>query len=173
MAGCSFPRKSSRSASTRSSPTAPSATCSTCRRGYWEAKDTDDDLDAEISKKIAKGYPLNNTIFEDTRQAVLFQGGVERYRARPDRPQATLPTCSTSSTPTPSRTSRTFDQAVEEFKEPRAGAGQGPGRKIHGRRTRTTEVPGGVRQLLHALPADAQPEHQPAPPSMRCWCSTC
>lgn len=24
-------------------------------RGYWEAKDTDDDLKAEISKKIAKG----------------------------------------------------------------------------------------------------------------------
>ena len=39
------------------------------RRGFWEAKDTDDDLDAEISKKIAKGYPLVNTIFEDTQRA--------------------------------------------------------------------------------------------------------
>jgi len=38
------------------------------RRGFCEAKDTHDDLDAEISKKIAKGYPLVNTIFEDTRQ---------------------------------------------------------------------------------------------------------
>jgi hypothetical protein len=27
-------------------------------RGYWEAKDTDDDLDAEVKKKIARGYPL-------------------------------------------------------------------------------------------------------------------
>jgi hypothetical protein len=43
------------------------------RRGFWEAKDTHDDLDAEISKKIEKGYPLNNTIFEDTRTDVLFQ----------------------------------------------------------------------------------------------------
>ena len=50
------------------------------RCGFWEAKDTSDDLDAEIQKKIAKGYPLSNTIFEDTQQAVLFQGGVERYR---------------------------------------------------------------------------------------------
>src|SRR4051794_7454516 len=50
------------------------------RRGFWEAKDTDDDLDAEIAKKIAKGYPLTNTIFEDTRHAVLFQGGKERAR---------------------------------------------------------------------------------------------
>jgi predicted helicase len=43
-------------------------------RGYWEAKDTRDDLDAEINKKIARGYPLDNTIFEDTRAAVLYQG---------------------------------------------------------------------------------------------------
>ncbi len=28
---------------------------STLPRGYWEAKDTDDDLDAEILKKIARG----------------------------------------------------------------------------------------------------------------------
>jgi len=44
-------------------------------RGYWEAKDTGDDLSAEIVKKTAKGYPLTNTIFEDTRRAVLFQNG--------------------------------------------------------------------------------------------------
>ncbi|HEX6292370.1 MAG TPA: hypothetical protein VFZ66_24500, partial [Herpetosiphonaceae bacterium] len=34
------------------------------RRGVWEAKDTADDLDIEIRKKIAAGYPTNNTIFE-------------------------------------------------------------------------------------------------------------
>ncbi len=44
-------------------------------RGYWEAKDTGDDLDAEIQKKIARAYPLSNTIFEDTRRAVLYQNG--------------------------------------------------------------------------------------------------
>lgn len=46
-------------------------------RGYWEAKDSDDDLDQEITKKIAKGYPLANTIFEDTRRAVLYQNGAQ------------------------------------------------------------------------------------------------
>jgi hypothetical protein len=50
------------------------------KRGFWEAKDTHDDLEEEISKKIAKGYPLNNIIFEDTRRAVLFQNGKERLR---------------------------------------------------------------------------------------------
>lgn len=41
--------------------------------GYWEAKDEDDDLDAEIDKKLRKGYPQDNIIFEDSREAVLIQ----------------------------------------------------------------------------------------------------
>ncbi|MDQ3814005.1 MAG: N-6 DNA methylase, partial [Armatimonadota bacterium] len=49
-------------------------------RGYWEAKDTGDDLDSEIRAKIKKGYPLINTIFEDTRRAVLYQNGREAAR---------------------------------------------------------------------------------------------
>ena len=49
-------------------------------RGYWEAKDTHDDLDVEIRKKRAKGYPLINIIFEDTKRAVLFQNGMEQAR---------------------------------------------------------------------------------------------
>ena len=44
------------------------------RRGYWEAKGPDSDLDREIAEKIKKNYPLTNTIFENTRRAVLFQG---------------------------------------------------------------------------------------------------
>ena len=42
-------------------------------RGYWEAKDTKDDLTTEIRKKINAGYPITNTIFEDTRRAILYQ----------------------------------------------------------------------------------------------------
>ncbi len=49
-------------------------------RGYWEAKDTSDDLDAEIRKKIAKGYPTTNILFEDTRTAVLYQDAQEVRR---------------------------------------------------------------------------------------------
>ncbi|MGI9058729.1 MAG: N-6 DNA methylase, partial [Ktedonobacteraceae bacterium] len=44
-------------------------------RGYWEAKDTKDDLKLEIRKKIATGYPITNAIFEDTRRAILYQNG--------------------------------------------------------------------------------------------------
>ncbi len=47
------------------------------RMGYWEAKDTKDDLKDEILKKIDKGYPLKNTIFEDTKTAILYQDGLK------------------------------------------------------------------------------------------------
>src|ERR1035437_1123144 len=42
-------------------------------RGWWEAKDTSDNLAKEIEKKLKAGYPARNTIFEDTQHAVLFQ----------------------------------------------------------------------------------------------------
>ena len=57
------------------------------RRGYWEAKDTADDLEAEIRKKIARGYPLSNTIFEDTRRACLYQNGELAMRADLTQPR--------------------------------------------------------------------------------------
>src|SRR5712691_12138419 len=42
-------------------------------RGWWEAKDTSDNLASEIQKKLKAGYPARNTIFEDTQRAVLYQ----------------------------------------------------------------------------------------------------
>ncbi len=43
------------------------------KRGFWEAKGPQSDLDREVTKKIAAGYPLTNTIFENTRRAILYQ----------------------------------------------------------------------------------------------------
>ncbi len=43
--------------------------------GYWEAKDEVDDIEEEIKKKFAAGYPNDNIIFEDTNQAILYQNG--------------------------------------------------------------------------------------------------
>ena len=48
--------------------------------GYWEAKDEHDDLETEIKRKIAFGYPLSNIIFEDTKQAILWQNQKEAGR---------------------------------------------------------------------------------------------
>ena len=48
--------------------------------GYWEAKDADDDLDEEVSKKFKKGYPQDNIIFSDDAVAVLWQNRNEVLR---------------------------------------------------------------------------------------------
>ena len=48
--------------------------------GWWEAKDSKDNLDREIEAKLRKGYPSDNILFEDTVQAVLLQNGQEARR---------------------------------------------------------------------------------------------
>jgi Predicted helicase len=48
--------------------------------GYWESKDQYDNLDLEIEKKLAKGYPDDNILFEDSQTVVLIQGGGEILR---------------------------------------------------------------------------------------------
>jgi predicted helicase len=52
--------------------------------GYWEAKDERDDLDAEIELKIRRGYPQDNIIFEDSREAVLIQNRRQVMRCKVD-----------------------------------------------------------------------------------------
>lgn len=54
--------------------------------GIWESKDEKDDIHKEIQAKIAKGYPLTNTLFEDTNTAILFQGGTQADRADMKKP---------------------------------------------------------------------------------------
>ena len=49
--------------------------------GYWEAKDTDDDLDAEIADKRVQGLPGHeHPLYEDSATAVLIQDGREVMR---------------------------------------------------------------------------------------------
>lgn len=84
--------------------------------GYWEAKDTKDDLDTEIAKKRAKGYPLKNIIFEDTQSAVLYQDGQEALRVSLKKPEevAELLNKFFSHEDPPIEQ---FEAAVDEFKE--------------------------------------------------------
>ncbi len=56
--------------------------------GWWEAKDEQDVLDDEIAAKLAKGYPSDNIIFEDTRTAVLLQSHEEISRCPVANPKA-------------------------------------------------------------------------------------
>ncbi|MCY4554606.1 MAG: N-6 DNA methylase, partial [Candidatus Poribacteria bacterium] len=43
--------------------------------GYWEAKDTQDDLYIEADKKFAAGYPSKNIVFQSPTHALLYQHG--------------------------------------------------------------------------------------------------
>jgi hypothetical protein len=56
--------------------------------GYWESKDTSDDLEVEIEKKFKKGYPSSNILFEDSQTAILYQNGVELDRCNIREPEA-------------------------------------------------------------------------------------
>jgi predicted helicase len=48
--------------------------------GYWESKDEKDNIEVEIENKIKKGYPLTNTLFEDSKTAILYQRNFEVAR---------------------------------------------------------------------------------------------
>lgn len=43
--------------------------------GYWEAKDSDDDLEKEVKKKFGVGYPQDNILFQEPERAILWQDG--------------------------------------------------------------------------------------------------
>ncbi|MDE0314312.1 MAG: N-6 DNA methylase [Candidatus Poribacteria bacterium] len=42
---------------------------------YWEAKDTDDDLDIAVQQKRDAGYPLDNILFQTPVRGILIQNG--------------------------------------------------------------------------------------------------
>ena len=88
----------------------------TIERGYWEAKDTDDDLEAEIKKIIKRGYRLTNTIFEDTREGRLYQDGKPEMIANLRDPQQLCDLLNAFFSHT-EPAHEDFSKAVEEFKQ--------------------------------------------------------
>src|SRR6266568_2158027 len=49
--------------------------------GYWEAKDEKDDLAREVERKLDKGYPRDNIIFQAPERAILYQSGARIYQS--------------------------------------------------------------------------------------------
>ena len=43
--------------------------------GFWEAKDTSDDLDKEVKKKFDVGYPKKNILFQAPSRIIIWQDG--------------------------------------------------------------------------------------------------
>lgn len=98
-------------------------------RGFWEAKDTGDKLDAEIEKKRKAGYPLNNIIFEDTATGVLFQHG-QRVLVVDMKDPARLAELVTQFFRYVEPEIEEFEHAVDEFKERVPDLAEGLKKKI-------------------------------------------
>jgi predicted helicase len=84
--------------------------------GYWESKDESDDIEEEINKKLKKGYPLTNALFEDSATAVLYQNGELLLRAdmkKPEELERILQAFVNFEKPE----IRDFLEAIEKFKE--------------------------------------------------------
>ena len=56
-------------------------------RGYWEAKDEKDSLQAEMKKKFEAGYPRSNILFQRPTEALLFQDGRIAFHDSIEDPQ--------------------------------------------------------------------------------------
>src|SRR5207244_11259533 len=56
--------------------------------GYWEAKDEKDDLAREVERKLDKGYPRDNIIFQAPERAILYQSGARIFDDNIIRPEA-------------------------------------------------------------------------------------
>jgi predicted helicase len=58
--------------------------------GYWEAKDTSDDLDKEIKNKFSVGYPKNNILFQAPNRIVIWQNGKSVFDSDISKPETLI-----------------------------------------------------------------------------------
>ena len=83
--------------------------------GYWEAKDSDDDLDLEIRKKLAAGYPQDNILFQAPQRMVVIQQGQRVWDSPIAAPDLLIEGLRAFFTYQPPAYAG-WQQAVEEFK---------------------------------------------------------
>lgn len=83
--------------------------------GFWEAKDTNDDLGKEIKKKVEKGYPKDNILFQAPKRVVLYQDGNMVLDADITKPEKLIEVLKLFFEYEPPSFDQ-WQQAVEEFK---------------------------------------------------------
>ena len=84
--------------------------------GYWEAKDTGDDLEKEIQKKFDAGYPRDNILFQAPHRAVIYQDGRPYFNEDISRPEALIEALKTFFDYQPPHFEE-WQKAVAEFKD--------------------------------------------------------
>jgi predicted helicase len=125
-------------------------------RGYWEAKDTRDDLNTEIRKKITAGYPISNTIFEDTRRAVLYQNSRPVLEADLTQPRD-LTTVLDQFFHYTAPDIASFERAVEDFKESIPDLAQGLLKRIKEEHARSTSFVSSFAAFLELCRSSLDP----------------
>ena len=92
--------------------------------GYWEAKDEDDDLPAEVIRKFERGYPRDNILFQEPRRAILWQNERQTLDADLTDPTELIGTLETFFSHQPPEYTA-WENAVSEFRDrvPALGAG--------------------------------------------------
>ena len=85
-------------------------------RGYWEAKDMQDDLPTEIRRKFDKGYPRNNILFQTPERAILWQHDQEALDADLTDPAQLVEAVQTFFAYRPEHVVE-WEKAVAEFKD--------------------------------------------------------
>ncbi|MGB8991020.1 MAG: N-6 DNA methylase [Desulfobaccales bacterium] len=84
--------------------------------GYWEAKDTKDDLEKEIQKKFDAGYPKDNILFQAPHRAIIYQDGREYFNEDISQPEQLVAALETFFAYQPPHFEE-WQQAVNEFKD--------------------------------------------------------
>lgn len=82
--------------------------------GYWESK-ANVDLEKEIVVKINAGYPLINTLFQDDKQAILYQND-QRFLTTPLENERELDDLLTQFVSYESKEINEFNGAIDAFK---------------------------------------------------------
>jgi predicted helicase len=83
--------------------------------GYWESK-ANVDLDKEIANKINAGYPLINTLFQDEKNAILYQNEQLCLKSALDD-ERELDKLLTQFVSYESKEIKEFNAAIEQFKQ--------------------------------------------------------
>lgn len=83
--------------------------------GYWEAKDSSDDLYKEIKKKFAAGYPKDNILFQAPDRIIIWQDARQVFDEDISPPERLIEGLTLFFAYQPPAYEQ-FGQAVEEFK---------------------------------------------------------
>ena len=84
--------------------------------GFWEAKDSRDDLPKEARKKFDLGYPRDNILFQTPRRALLFQNDTLAFDADLTQPPALIDALNAFFSYTPPAYTE-WERAVSEFQD--------------------------------------------------------